>query len=206
MGNCRKFKCSVTLTLTLDRVKVTPSYTIRVGLPACPTMWLYVTQYRNTAIWISWNMDIRRSLNSLVIAFLEGNSKIGLRQAVVQVPYYHKQPSVLSCTQNGGEDRARKVQFSKLRKLRDLDLDLRSGRGNTGAHCAYVVEVYPHTKLGRNRKKNLWTYGRRDTPEFQSTRSSVDDDLKLVTASRCIVYLHGGPKVRPASLFLWFQC
>jgi len=28
--------------------------------------------------------------------------------------------------------------------------------------CAYPVEVYPHTKLDRNRKKNfLWTDGRR---------------------------------------------
>ena len=35
---------------------------------------------------------------SLVIAFLDGNSKIGLRQAVVQVPYYGHQPSVLSST------------------------------------------------------------------------------------------------------------
>jgi len=35
---------------------------------------------------------------TLVIAFLEGNWKIRLRQAVVQVPYYHHQPSVLSST------------------------------------------------------------------------------------------------------------
>jgi len=35
---------------------------------------------------------------TLLIVFLEGNSKIGLQQAVVQVPYYHHQPSVLSCT------------------------------------------------------------------------------------------------------------
>jgi len=40
MGNCRKFKWSVTLTLTLDRVKVTSTYTLRVGLPACSTVWL----------------------------------------------------------------------------------------------------------------------------------------------------------------------
>jgi len=42
MGNCQKFKCSVTLTLTLtlDRVKVISTYTVRVGLPAYPTMWL----------------------------------------------------------------------------------------------------------------------------------------------------------------------
>ena len=35
---------------------------------------------------------------TLMIAFLDGNSKIGLRQAVVQVPYYGHQPSVLSST------------------------------------------------------------------------------------------------------------
>jgi len=33
-----------------------------------------------------------------VIPFLEGNSKIGLRQAVEQVPYYQRQPLVLSST------------------------------------------------------------------------------------------------------------
>jgi len=37
-----------------------------------------------------------------------------------------------------------KVHFSQLRKLRDLDLDLGSGRGHIDAH--YLVEVYPHTK------------------------------------------------------------
>jgi len=31
-----------------------------------------------------------------MIVFLKGNSKIGLRQAVDQVPYYHDQPSLLS--------------------------------------------------------------------------------------------------------------
>jgi len=40
MGNCPKFKCSVTLTLTLDQVKVMSTYTARVGLPACSTTWL----------------------------------------------------------------------------------------------------------------------------------------------------------------------
>jgi len=34
----------------------------------------------------------------LLVAFLDGNSKIGLRQAVVQVPYCGHQPSVLSST------------------------------------------------------------------------------------------------------------
>ena len=36
---------------------------------------------------------------TLVMAFPEGNSKIGLWQAVVQVRYYHRQPSLLSSTQ-----------------------------------------------------------------------------------------------------------
>jgi len=36
--------------------------------------------------------------------------------------------------QNGGRDRPRIVHFSQLWKLRDLDLDLWSGRGHTGAH------------------------------------------------------------------------
>ena len=36
--NCWKFKSPVTLTLTLNRVKVTSAYTVRVGLPVCPTV------------------------------------------------------------------------------------------------------------------------------------------------------------------------
>jgi len=48
-----------------------------------------------------WPFEIREistfgKVWTLVVAFLEGNSKIGLRQAVVQVPYYHSQQSVLS--------------------------------------------------------------------------------------------------------------
>jgi len=80
------------------------------------------------------------------------------------------------------------VHFSQLRALRDLDLDLRSGRGHTGDWCAYVVEVYPHTKLDGNRKKLFCghTDGRADTPEFQSTRSSVGDDLIKIEPTVCV--------------------
>ena len=39
-ASCRKFKSPVTLTLTLDRVKVKSTYTLHVGLPAGPTTWL----------------------------------------------------------------------------------------------------------------------------------------------------------------------
>jgi len=54
--------------------------------------------YRITAIWfreIIWHSTFGE-VWTLVIAFLEGNSKIRLWQAVIQVPYYHHQPSVLS--------------------------------------------------------------------------------------------------------------
>ena len=49
---------------------------------------------------------------TLVIAFLEGNLKIGLRQAAVQFPYYGHQPSqVWAPPQNGRGDRPRNVQL-----------------------------------------------------------------------------------------------
>jgi len=37
-ASCLKFKSPVTLTLTLDRVKVISAYAVYVGLPAYPTM------------------------------------------------------------------------------------------------------------------------------------------------------------------------
>ena len=63
---------------------------------------------------------------------------------------------------NGRGDRPRKVHFSQLWKLRDLDLDLRSGRGHTG--------LPTHQIRWKSEKLfvDVWT----DTPEFQPTRSS----------------------------------
>ena len=96
----RNFRSSVTLTLTLDRVKVTLTYTVG---PTCRT-----SSWPNHVTVVSriteiWPFEFRQistldKVWTLVIAFLDGNSKIGLRQAVVQVPYYGHQPSVLSST------------------------------------------------------------------------------------------------------------
>ena len=97
-ASCRKFKSPVTLTLTLDRVKATSTYTVYVGLPAYPTMWLYITQYRNMWPFECREISTFREVWTLVIPFLEGNSKIGLREAVDQVLYCQYQPSVLSST------------------------------------------------------------------------------------------------------------
>jgi len=50
-----------------------------------------------------WPFEFREmstfgEIGTVVMAFIEGNSKIELRHAVDQVPYYHLQPSVLSST------------------------------------------------------------------------------------------------------------
>jgi len=47
---------------------------------------------------------------TFVIAFLEGNAKIGLRQAVDQVPYYQRQTS-RAPRESGGGDRRANVQW-----------------------------------------------------------------------------------------------
>jgi len=82
-------------------------------------------QYRNITIWISWNLNILRRT-------------AGLRQAVAQIPCYHSQPSVWAPRETG----PRKVQFSELQKLRDLDLG--SDRGHTGAHMWSRSTHTPH--------------------------------------------------------------
>jgi len=90
-------------------------------------------------------------------------------------------------SQNDGGDRPRKVKFSQLQKLRDLDL--RSGQGHAGAHTWWRSTHRPNwieigkTFCGR-------TDGRTDTSEFQSTRSSVGDDLKM---QHIMAYLIAGP-------------
>ena len=55
---------------------------------------------RSTEIWPFEFREIStfRQVWTLMIAFLEGNSNIGLRKAVDQVPYYQYQLSVLSST------------------------------------------------------------------------------------------------------------
>ena len=64
MGNCQKFKWSVTLTLTLDRVKVTSTHSI--CRTTCRPNHVTVA-LRSTEIWpfeFRKNIEIRRSLNS----------------------------------------------------------------------------------------------------------------------------------------------
>jgi len=55
---------------------------------------------RTTEIWPFEfrQISILDEVWTVVIAFLDENSKIGLRKTVIQVPYYCRQPSVLSST------------------------------------------------------------------------------------------------------------
>jgi len=93
---------------------------------------------RSTEIWPFEFREISTldEVWTLVIAFLQGNSKIGLRQAVARSHTITTNHQFWASRQNGGGDGRRKEHFSQLWKLRDLDLDLdlRSCRGHTGAH------------------------------------------------------------------------
>jgi len=86
----------------------------------------------------------------------------------------------------------RKLQFSQLRKLLDLDLDLRLGWGHTmvGWRSTHTHQIRSKSErlCGRTDVRTYErtdgqmdgrTDGRTDTPEFQSFRSSLGDDLKI---------------------------
>jgi len=98
--NCRKFKCSVTLTLIRDRRQGDTNIH-----STCRTtsMLMHVTVASRSSE--TWPFEFRKisifgEVWTLVIAFVEGNTKLGLRQAVGHFPYYQCQSLVLSCMRN----------------------------------------------------------------------------------------------------------
>ena len=128
--------------------------------------------YRNMAIWISWNINIGRSLNS--------HDRFPRRKFKNQAPTSCSPGPILSPATISFELQAKMAEEIDLEKCNFCNF----GSSVPWPHwCAYLVEVYPHTKLDGNRKNFSWTYvcmdvySRTDTPEFQSTRSSVGDDL-----------------------------
>jgi len=150
----------VTLILTLDQVKVTSVCAIHIGLPACTTSNRILQQYRNMAVWNSCNIDIPRSLNLCDSFLKEGNSKIGLRQARSHTVTTNDQ--FWPPRENGRGEELEKCNFRNFRSPATLTLTLDRSRSY---RCAYLVEVYPHTKLHRNQKKNFfcgWKYLRKD--------------------------------------------
>jgi len=73
--NFWNFRSPVTFSLTLDRVKAISACTIYIILSECPTMWLYPEGIQKYG-------HLKFKVWSHMIAFLEGNLKIGLRKAV----------------------------------------------------------------------------------------------------------------------------
>jgi len=153
--NFRKFRSSVTLTLILDRVKVISACTIPVGLPGAQPSDCSFTHYRNMAIWISWNIDIPRSLNS--------HDSFPRRKFEKRAPTSCRTDPMLSLPTISFELYARMAE--------EIDLEKCSFRNFTSSVTLtltldrveiILVEVYPHTKLDRNRKKLFWTYVRTD--------------------------------------------
>jgi len=119
---------------------------------------------RTTEIWLFEFREISTfgEVWTLVIAFIEGNSKIGLRQAVAMSRTITIKHQFSAPRQNGG-DRPRNVQFSQLRKLRDLDLDLRSGRGFIGPHIWMRSTHTPnYMAIGKKLFADVWTDIRTD--------------------------------------------
>jgi len=86
-----------------------------------------------------------------VIAFLEENSKIG-------------------------GDRRRKVQFLQRRKVRDLDPDLRLVAVTLVCICGRGLPTHQI----RWKSEKLFVDVRTDGRQFQSTRSSVGNDLVIL--------------------------
>ena len=91
-----------------------------------------------------------------MIAFLDGNSKIGSPSISFELH-----------AEMAEEIDLEKCTFRNFGSFMTLTLTLDRVEVTL---VAYVVEVYPHTKLDGNRKK-LFVDVRTDTPEFQSTRS-----------------------------------
>jgi len=114
--------------------------------------------YRNMAIWILWNINIPRSLNS--------RDSFPRRKFENQAPKSCRRGPILSLPTISFELQAKMAeemdvvmcsfrQFLVVQKLRDLDL--RSGRCHT---CAHIWSRSTYTPNEIEIGKFLWTYGR----------------------------------------------
>ena len=115
---------------------------------------------RSTEIWPfeCLQISILDEVWTLMIAFLDGNSKIGLRQAVVQAPYYGYQPSVLSSTPKWRRRMCSYVQLSEVQMLSDLDLDLGSGQGHVNIHNMYGTTCMLNDVTVMSRTTEIWPF------------------------------------------------
>jgi len=122
-----------------------------------------------------------REVWTLVIPFLEGNSKIGLREAVDQVPYCDYQPSVLSSTRKWR--RRYMWQLSEVQMLRDLDLDLGSGQGHINIHSTCRTTCRSNHVTVALRSTEIWP--------CECRQISIMDEVWTLT----IAFLDGNSKI-----------
>ena len=122
------------------------------------------------AIWISWNIDIRRSLNSRG-SFPRRKFKNRAPTSCSPCPILSPPIIIFQLHAKTAEEiDLEKCNFRNFGSSMTLTLD------RSRSHwCAYLVQVYLKTKLDRNRKNFLWTYRPTDTPEFQSTNLILCD-------------------------------
>jgi len=76
------------------------------------------------------------------------------------------------------------VQFLQFHKLHDVDVDLGSGQDHKLLICIPGRGLPTQQTRSKSEKNfvNVRTYGRTDTPGFQSIRSSPGDDDDLTSA------------------------
>ena len=134
-----------------------------ISMPIAQPCDCSTTQYTNTVIWMSWNIDIRRSLNcrdSFPRRKFKGKSKIGLRQAVDQVTYYDYQPSVLSSVRKWEEIDLEMCSCGQLSEGQMLcDLDLGSGQGHISMHnTCCTTSTLNHVNAARDRQTHTQTH------------------------------------------------
>jgi len=168
VGNCRKFKCFATLTLTLDRVKVTSTYTVHVELPTCQPCDYSVTHYGNMAAWISWNTDIGRSLNSRD-SFPRRKFKNWAQTSCSRGPILSPWTISIELHAKVAEEIEEQMcsygQLSEVQMLRDLDLGWGQGHININSTCRttslpnHVTVASRTTKIWPFEFREIWTLG-----------------------------------------------
>jgi len=187
-ASCRQFKSPVTLTLTLDRVKVISTYAVYVGLPATQPCDCSITQYRNMWPFECREISTFREVWTLVIPFLEGNSKNGLQEAVDQVP------CILSISTVSFELHAKVAeeiyvemciygQLSEVQMVRDLDLDLGSGQGHINIHSTCTTTCRPNHVTVALRSTEIWP--------FECRQMSILDEVWTLM----VAFLDGNSKI-----------
>jgi len=127
-----------------------------------------------------------REVWTVVIPFLERNSKIGLRQAVDQVPYYQVNRQFWAPRESGGGDRPRNVQLWAIvgsSMVRDLDLDLGSGQGHINIHSTCRTTSTPKHVTVASRSAEIRPF------EFREI-STIGDVWTIV-----IAFLWGNSKI-----------